>query len=82
MKIGKFTADGIRKQQDIKGKQFTTWIMLNLKLSHSQTNLAENCVIFQTSAVSHFTPVSISSLSSSEPPSSKLSTASGEHLGS
>jgi hypothetical protein len=82
MKIGKFTADGIRKQQDIKGKQFTTWIMLNLKLSHSQTNLAENCVTFQTSAVSHFTPVSISSLSCSEPPSTKLSTALGEHLGS
>jgi hypothetical protein len=63
MKIGKFTAGVIRKQQDIKGKKFTTWIMLNLKLSHSQTNLAENCVTFQTSAVSRFTPVSISSLS-------------------
>jgi hypothetical protein len=29
MKIGKFTADVIRKQQDIKGKKFTTWIRLN-----------------------------------------------------
>jgi hypothetical protein len=75
MKIGKFTAGVIRKQQDIKGKKFTPWIMLNLKLSHSQTNLAENCVTFQASAVSHFTPVSISSLSCSEQPSTNLSTA-------
>jgi hypothetical protein len=60
MKIGKFTAGVIRKEQDMKGKKFTTWIMLNLKLSHSQTNLAENCVTFQTSALSRFTPVSIS----------------------
>jgi len=55
--------------------------MLNLKLFHSQTNLAENCVNFQTSAVSRFTPVSISSLSCSEPPSTNLSTALGELSG-
>jgi hypothetical protein len=75
MKIGKFTAGVIRKQQDNKGKKFTTWIMLNHKFSHSQTNLAENCVTFKTSAVSRLTPVSISSLSCSELPSTNLSTA-------
>jgi hypothetical protein len=47
MKIGKFTPDVIRKQQDIKGKQFTTWIMLNLKLSHSQTNLLRIVSLFK-----------------------------------